>query len=87
MPKGTDYINNLTSYLKKNVKKGYPLDSLKWALINQGHSKIEIEKAIKIVQDELVHEAPVLETKPEIKYELVEPQAEKKPWWKRLLGL
>ncbi len=88
MPKKTDYINELTSYLKKNLKKGYPPESLIWALINQGHSKMEVDKAIKQVNEELAREAPVLETKPEIKYELVEPKIEsKKSFWKRIFGL
>lgn len=90
MNKRGDYIGELGSYIKKNLKKGYTLDSLRWALISQGHSKIEVNKAIKRVEDELVKEAPVLKTKPDITYEVVEPSeavVQEKPWWKRILGL
>ena len=88
MYKRKDYMVELVDYLKKNLKKGYPLESLKWALINQGYSKIEVEKAIVRVNLELAAKAPILETKPVIKYELIEPkQEDKKPFWKRMLGL
>ena len=44
-----NYLQQLAEYLKKNLKKGYTKESLKWALVNQGHSKIEVEKAIALV--------------------------------------
>ncbi len=82
-----DYIEDITDYLRKNLKKGYTKDSLKWALINQGHSRREVEKAIQKVDMEMVKEAPVLKTKPVITHEVVEvvPE-EKKSFWKRLFG-
>lgn len=88
MGKRADYVAELAEYIKKNLKKGYTKDSLKWALVNQGHSKFEVEKALKKVDLDLSVEAPILETKPEIKYELVEPKdlEVKKPWWKRIFG-
>ena len=85
-----DYIAELADYIKKNLKKGYTKESLRWALVNQGHSKREVEKALKRVDEELAAEAPVLETKPVINYEVVEPKdgvVEKKGFWKRLFGL
>ncbi len=88
MKKG-DYIKDLTGYIKKNLKKGYTKDSLKWALIKQGHSKLEVSKALAAVEEELAREAPVLQAKPEIHYEVVSPdnvQVEKKSFWKRLFG-
>jgi len=88
MPKET-YISELVEYLKKNLKKGYTQESLKWALISQGHSKASIEKAIKVANEEFAKEAPILETKPVIKYEIIGPNipVEEKPFWKRLFGL
>mgnify|MGYP001607263838 FL=1 len=68
------YLNDVVSYLKKNLKKGYTKESLKWALIGQGYPRIEVEKAINKVDEELSAEAPVLKVKPEIKYEIVEPK-------------
>ncbi len=90
MQKKGDYIGELASYIKKNLKKGYTKDSLKYALVNQGHSRLEVDKAIKRVEIELASEAPVLKTTPSIVYEVVEPKGtdeERKPWYKRLLGL
>jgi len=68
------YLNQLIAYIKKNLKKGYTKESLKWALIEQGNSRMEIEKAFLSVDKELAQEAPVLKTKPIIKYEVIEPK-------------
>ena len=82
-------INQLAEYVKKNLKKGYTKESLKWALINhQGYSRIEVEKAFKKVDEDLAVQAPVLITKPKISYQvqsLNQPQ-EKKSFWKKLFG-
>jgi len=64
------YSGKLIDYIKKNLKKGYPLESLKWALINQGHSNLQVEKAIKKAKEELAKTAPILKTKPVIKREI-----------------
>lgn len=87
--KGKNYISELTNYIKRNLRKGYTKESLRWALINQGHSKIEVEKALQLVEKEMAAEAPILKTKPEIKVEILEPSdaiIEKKSWWKKLMG-
>jgi len=85
MQKDKNYLDDLAAYLKKNLRKGYTTESLKWALVNQGHSKMEVEKAIQIAERDLANEAPVMKAKPEIKVEVVEPKdavLEKKSWWK-----
>jgi len=91
MIKKGDYVGELSEYIKKNLRKGYTRESLKWALVHQGHSKLEVEKAIKRAEDELARDAPILKTKPEITYDVVEPKnaiiEEKKTFWKRLFGL
>jgi len=92
MLKQKSHKQELVEYMKKNLRKGYTKESLKWALVNQGYSKLEVEKAIKRTDEELANEAPILKTKPEIKYEIVEPKEhsikiEKKPsFWKKLFG-
>ena len=48
-----NYKKNLVDYFKKNLKKGYTTDALKWALINQGYSRINIEQAIEQANKEL----------------------------------
>ena len=83
-----NYIGTLVEYVKKNLKKGYTKESLKWALIKQGHSRLEVEKAITQVDAELAHQAPILKTKPEITLEVIEPRnavVEKKSFWKKIL--
>jgi len=63
------YIRQLVNYLKKNLSKGYTLESLKWALISQGYSRSEVNRAIKITNKELAKSAPKLKEKPVIKVE------------------
>lgn len=90
MFKKKGFMDELTEYIKKNLKKGYTRESLKWALIEQGYSRFEVEKALKRADQKLASKAPVLKAKPEIKYEIVEPKefamthtSIKKPFWKR----
>ncbi len=85
-----DYRKKLREYFKKNLKKGYTTDSLKWSLISQGYSRTAVERAIDEVTIELAKKAPVLKDKPVIKYEILDehdnPIIIKKPFWKRLFG-
>jgi len=71
MDRPKNYTAQIVEYLRNNMKKGYTKDSLKWALVNQGHSKLEIDRAFQRVESELAAEAPILKTKPEIKYEVI----------------
>ena len=83
-----EYKSRLVEYFKKNLKKGYTEESLKWALINQGYSRSMIDSALERTHKELAEEAPILKEKPVIKYELLDennrPISIRKPWWKRL---
>ncbi len=78
-------------YFKRNLTKGYPSDSLKWALIKQGYSRAIVEMALEQANKELAEKAPILKDKPVIKYEIIDehdqPVTIKKSWWKRLWGL
>ena len=76
-------IDELADYLKKNLKKGYTQDSLRWALIDQGYSKIQIERAVIKVDKEMASTAPILRVKPEIEYKVIPPDSleEPKKWW------
>ncbi len=84
--------SKLIEYIKKNLKKGYPLDTLKIALVNQGYSRPIIEESIKLTMEELAKEAPALKEKPQIEHEILieDPTlevVEKKPsFFKRLFG-
>jgi len=85
------YKRNLVNYIKKNLKKNYTIDSLKWALIGQGYSRTAVESAIEQANKELAEKAPILKDKPKITYQIIDefnqPIIIKKSWWKRLLGL
>ncbi len=88
--KSNEIKRELIEYFKKNFKKGYTADSLRWALIKQGYSRISVDIAIEIANQELSEKAPVLKEKPKITYQILDehdrPIEIKKPWWKRLLG-
>lgn len=79
------YLQNLVKYIKKNLSKGYTTDSLKWALLSQGYSRTEIERAIKIANEELAKELPKIKEKPIINVERypIEEEAEKKSLWQK----
>ena len=85
-----DYKRRLIDYVSTNLKKGYTEESLKWALINQGYSKVAVEQAIQQVHKELAEKAPVIKEKPVIKYEIIDEEGKpvqiKKSWWKRVFG-
>jgi len=86
-----NYKKNLINYFKKNLKKGYTVKALKWALIEQGYSRTIVERAIEQTNKELAEQAPILKAKPKIKYEIIDeynnPITIKKSWWKKFLGL
>lgn len=87
--KDANYMSGLVDYAKKNLQKGYNKDSLKWALVNQGHSKMEVEKALAQAASEVETQrakqpisqpaaAPAIEMQ-------VEPE-QPKSFWKRIFG-
>lgn len=82
-PRGTDYIQQLADYIKKNLSKGYTQDALKWALTSQGHSRTEIERAIKLANEQLAFSAPKMIEKPVIKVEVEPPIEEEKGFWNK----
>ena len=85
------YKRKLVNYLKKNLKKAYPADTLKWALINQGYSKIAVQRALEQATKELADKASALKEKPVIKYQIIDendnPITIKKSFFKRIFGL
>jgi hypothetical protein len=82
------YRQRLNDYLKKNLKKGYPVETLRIALINQGYSRQIIDDSIKEVLNQMAREAPIIDEKPEIQHEVIaeEPVVPaKKSAWKKLV--
>jgi hypothetical protein len=81
-----EYKSKLAEYFKRNLKKGYTEESLRWALVNQGYSRTMIDGALDRTHKELADEAPILRERPIINYEVLDennkPVDIKKPWWK-----
>ena len=59
MKKEETYIDGTVSYIKKNLQKGYNRESLKWALMNQGKPRMEIDRAFKQADAEIAREAQI----------------------------
>lgn len=82
-----DSLKGLIDYLQRNLKKGYKLDELKWALISQGHSRVSVDKAVKYVVDmQEAQKAKKIDTaKPEVLQMPV--QVEEEPsFWQKIKG-
>ncbi len=82
---------NLIEHTKKNISKGYSKESLKWALVDQGHSKSEVKEILEIANKELEKEKPKSVEKkeaPKIKHELydVDNKPIRLPFFKRIFG-
>jgi len=66
------HIEQLADHIKKNIKKGYTTDALKFSLINQGYTRISVENAIERANKELAEEIPEMKEKPHITYRIIE---------------
>lgn len=83
--------DQLIDYFKRNLKKGYTPDALKWALIDQGYSRVVVEGALEEAQKIIAKEAPIFKEKPKISYQLLDyenkPVKLRNNWFKRIFGL
>lgn len=71
-----DHIQQIANYIKNNLSKGYTIDSLKFSLMSQGYSRISIDKAIELANEQLAQKAPILKEKPQITYRTIPSQIE-----------
>ena len=79
-----DHVMKLKDQVKKNLKKGYTEDSLRWALVKQKESRNLVDKAIELAKTEIEKETPKKEFRQEpARVEFVEPE-EKKGFFARL---
>jgi len=66
-----DYKHQLIDYFIRNLEsKKYTADALKFALINQGYSRVAVNKAYEEAIKQIANKAPVLKEKPIIKHEI-----------------
>lgn len=70
-----DYLIQLAEYIRKNLAKGYTVDSLKFSLQAQGYSRVSIENAIKIANEQLALKAPEMKEKPQIIHKIITPDS------------
>ena len=78
------YIRQLVKYIKKNISKGYMPESLRWALINQGYPRTQVNKAIEIANQEIASAIPKFVEKPIIKVETTPPVEKKPGFWEKI---
>lgn len=96
MYKPDNPITQLAKYIEENLGKGYNLDALRYSLINQGYSKISVERAIERANEKIAEKIPPVKEKPRIIYKIIpegsedsepiEVEPERKGFWKRLFG-
>lgn len=65
------HIQQLADYIKKNLAKGYTMDSLKFSLFNHGYSRTSVEQAVELANQQLAAQAPVMKEKPQIIYKMI----------------
>jgi hypothetical protein len=70
----SDSLRQLVDYIKENISKGYTVESLKWALLNQGYSRTLVLNAISTANKEIATTLPKLKEKPTINYELYDQE-------------
>lgn len=90
-----DHIQQLADYIKRNLAKGYTMDALRFSLIKQGYSRISVEKAIGLANQQLAAAAPEMKEKPKITYILLDEnnnpiknfqiEPKKNGFWKRII--
>lgn len=51
--RGEDYMNKMAGYVERNLKKGFSVDQLENALMQQGHSRVATRRAIKIATERM----------------------------------
>lgn len=81
MYKPENYIQQLADHIKRNLKKGYTIEALTVSLINQGYSRISVEKAIELANQQLAASAPEMKEKPQISYKIEPEILVKKSFW------
>jgi len=51
----------LADYIKRNLEKGYDLDSLKYSLLSQGYSRTSVKNAIELAEKQIITNLPKIE--------------------------
>lgn len=67
-----DHVQQIADYIKRNLSKGYTMDALRFSLVKQGYSRISVEKAVELANQQLAASAPEMKEKPKITYTLLD---------------
>ncbi|MEK6908551.1 MAG: hypothetical protein AABX23_00680 [Nanoarchaeota archaeon] len=92
MQKDETYLTGTVNYIKRNLRKGYNKESLKWMLIKQGTSRSEVEKAFvqaekEIINEQIAESRRLQSMQPAPRIEPIMPEVEKKKgFFSRLFG-
>jgi secreted Zn-dependent insulinase-like peptidase len=66
----------LVQYVKKNLDKGYPIETLKYALLSQGYGRTSVQKALESAQNPqpavALHSSNQSKDKPHITYTAID---------------
>lgn len=71
MYQSEDYVQQLANHIKINLKKGYTIEAMTVSLLNQGYSRISVEKAVELANQQLAASAPEMKEKPQISYKII----------------
>lgn len=83
MERTKDYVQQLANYIKKNLSKGYTLESLRFSLIGQGYSRLSVDNAIEIANKQMASEIPPIKEIPQIIYKTIPEIKEKENFLER----
>lgn len=89
MPNEGESVKKIVEYLEKNLEKGYKIEGLKWALINQKYSKSDIDKAVDIISARTAKvgkEQKEKEVQQAVSVEVIKPLDVDKTFFKKLIG-
>ena len=84
MEKPKSHIDQLAEYIKRNLKKGYTVDALRFSLMSQGYSRLSIENAFALAHEQLSKELQPIKEKPQIIYKIDEEEISREGFFKRL---
>lgn len=84
----TNQLKPLIEYIQRNLRKGYKLEDLKWALVNQGHSRVSIDKAITFINELQEAQKPKKQElpQPEVSFTEMPQVQEEKSFWGKMKG-
>ena len=89
--KSKDYLQQIADHIKRNIAKGYTIDSLRFSLQSQGYTRLSIDNAIKLANEQLAEKAPPMIEKPQITYKVITPDStytyeKKHGFFKKMFG-